>query len=187
MLGPPAEVFTPTGIVKYFGFLQIYDRQSVIGGIGQAWTLCVEVSFYVMVPLWAWGLRRLPSDSPRRWLQTELAMLAGLVAFSILWKVEHPQGPHAGQAAGALVPALAARVRRPLRDRHDDRGAERRVGGAAGPTPDRRDHRPDAVGALARWPLIGFAILGYQSRRGAARAGAATRSRATSSRGSSAA
>jgi len=163
MLGIQAEVFTPTGIVKYFGFLQIYDRQSVIGGIGQAWTLCVEVTFYVMVPLWAWWLRRLPSGSPKRWLSTELAMLAGLAAFSILWKIEIPK---------ILTPdkplALSSQLSLPGFADYFAIGmaiAVLSVAWAARPA------KPRIVGIIDRMPwlpwllaLIGFAILGYQSK-----------------------
>jgi peptidoglycan/LPS O-acetylase OafA/YrhL len=77
-----SDVFTPRGIVTYFGFLQIYDTQTIVGGIGPAWTLCVEVSFYAALPLWALLLRRVRGD----FLLTELGMLAALAAGSLAWK-----------------------------------------------------------------------------------------------------
>ncbi|HEX7132512.1 MAG TPA: acyltransferase [Iamia sp.] len=39
--------------------LQPYDRLTVYGGIFQAWTLSVEVAFYLLVPVWAAGVRRI--------------------------------------------------------------------------------------------------------------------------------
>ncbi len=89
MLGEQAEVFTPRGIVTYFGFLQIYDANTVIGGIGQAWTLCIEVTFYAALPLWALGARRLlpRGDGVGTVVRWELVALAGLFAFSVAWKL----------------------------------------------------------------------------------------------------
>jgi peptidoglycan/LPS O-acetylase OafA/YrhL len=70
---------------RYAFFLQLYDPETLGRGIPVAWTLCVEVSFYLLLPLWVFGLRR--AGGPR----TELAALA-LVA-----------------GAGALVQIAAAR------------------------------------------------------------------------------
>jgi peptidoglycan/LPS O-acetylase OafA/YrhL len=129
------DVFTPRGIVQYFGFLQIYSADTYIGGIGQAWTLCVEVSFYVVLPLWAWGARRLlPGGSVERVLRWELVALAGLFLFGVVFKLvlERLIGPDdpgwavsrlilpnyadqfaVGMAAGALSAALTAGLRPP--------------------------------------------------------------------------
>ncbi len=38
---------------RYYGYLQIYSNRTDGGGIPVAWTLCVEVSFYVLLPLFA--------------------------------------------------------------------------------------------------------------------------------------
>ena len=38
---------------RYYLFLQIYSRDYTLGGIVQAWSLCTEVSFYLVIPLWA--------------------------------------------------------------------------------------------------------------------------------------
>src|SRR4051794_21878306 len=56
-VGYPA-IFSAQGIPAYFGFLQIYSPDTAGGGINVAWTLCVEVSFYAFLPLWALALRR---------------------------------------------------------------------------------------------------------------------------------
>jgi peptidoglycan/LPS O-acetylase OafA/YrhL len=44
---------------RYYLFLQLYWQDSVTGGIPVAWTLCVEASFYLLLPLWALAVRRL--------------------------------------------------------------------------------------------------------------------------------
>ena len=80
-------VFTPGGIVRYFGLLQVYDSRTVLGGIGQAWTLCIEAAFYVLLPLWALALRRRPAASRDSFLRGELALLAGVVLASTAWKL----------------------------------------------------------------------------------------------------
>lgn len=92
MLGITAEVFTPPkNIVIYFGFLQVYQRETIIGGIGPAWTLCIEVSFYVAILVWAWLLRRVPARADAGRLRWELAALVALIAFSIAWKIVVPK------------------------------------------------------------------------------------------------
>ena len=42
----------------YFGLLQTFRSDTMFGGISQAWTLSVELSFYVFLPLWAWAIHR---------------------------------------------------------------------------------------------------------------------------------
>ena len=86
-LGLPG-VFTETGIPTYYGFAQVYDAPRAGGGIAQAWTLCVEVTFYAFLPLWALAMRRLPGRAdPRRLLAGELTGLAALFLASQAYKV----------------------------------------------------------------------------------------------------
>ena len=111
MLGIEAEVFTPSGIVTYFGFLQIYDLSTVVGGIGQAWTLCIEVTFYVALVFWAFGARSLPGGDARQVVRWELVTLAGLFAFSVLWQLvvspAFTPGDRGYLAAQISLPAFA--------------------------------------------------------------------------------
>jgi peptidoglycan/LPS O-acetylase OafA/YrhL len=72
---------------RYYGYLQLYSQRTLGGGIPVAWTLCVEVTFYIAMPIWAAAIRRLAGG---RWLRYELAALA-------LW-----------MALGALVQLAAA-------------------------------------------------------------------------------
>ena len=75
-------VFTASGIPIYYGFGQIYDAKRSLGGIGQAWTLCVEVTFYAFLPLWALLLRRLGGEGDRRRILRQ-----ELLALGLLWLV----------------------------------------------------------------------------------------------------
>jgi peptidoglycan/LPS O-acetylase OafA/YrhL len=38
---------------RYYFFLQLYDSDTLTRGIPVTWTLCVEVTFYLALPLWA--------------------------------------------------------------------------------------------------------------------------------------
>ena len=69
-------------LVTYYGFGQIYSQDTLTGGLVQAWTLCVEVTFYAFLPCGrgcCGGARR-----PRAILRREA--LAGLAAASLAWK-----------------------------------------------------------------------------------------------------
>jgi peptidoglycan/LPS O-acetylase OafA/YrhL len=62
---------------RYYFFLQVYSSDTVGGGIPVAWSLCVEVTFYTLLPLWAIAVRHAPRGTgPRAWMWTELAGLA---------------------------------------------------------------------------------------------------------------
>lgn len=43
----------------FYGFGQVYSSDTITGGIGVAWTLAVEVTFYAVLPLFAWLAGRL--------------------------------------------------------------------------------------------------------------------------------
>ena len=82
-----AGAFALSRVPTYYGFAQIYSTATYAGGLGQAWTLCVEVTFYAMLPLWVLAMRALPKPSGADvWLRQELACLAGLFAFSVAYK-----------------------------------------------------------------------------------------------------
>lgn len=69
---------------RYYLFLQAYSQDTFGGGIPVAWTLCVEVAFYVSLPLWAMAVGRLRLGSgARAWLWGESAALALLAAGGI--------------------------------------------------------------------------------------------------------
>lgn len=78
-------------LIIYYGFLQIYWNDTVVGGLQQAWSLATEASFYVFLPLWAALLRRLTraGESRDSMLRTELFGLAvlGLVGLGFRYAV----------------------------------------------------------------------------------------------------
>jgi len=62
---------------RYYGFLQIYDAHTFDQGLGVAWTLCIEVTFYALLPLYA-----LLATKVRR----EAWLLGGLALASIVFR-----------------------------------------------------------------------------------------------------
>ncbi len=48
-----ASVHGVSGFLENAFFLQVYSRQWVFHGITQAWSLCIEVTFYLALPVWA--------------------------------------------------------------------------------------------------------------------------------------
>ena len=80
-----SPVFTTEGVVRYFGFLQIYDSDTLLGGISAAWTLCVEMTFYAFLPLWALLMQRLPYRSRQGFVRSELVGLAVLFLIGLVW------------------------------------------------------------------------------------------------------
>lgn len=61
----------------YYGFMQIYDTVTEFQGLKPAWSLCVEVSFYILLPVFAWAMWRTQRGRPvRAQVRTELILLA---------------------------------------------------------------------------------------------------------------
>jgi peptidoglycan/LPS O-acetylase OafA/YrhL len=85
----------------YLGFAQIYFPSHVLTGLSQAWSLCTEMTFYLLLPAWAlfMGTR---SRSPRDQLRLELFGLAGLAAFSFAFRIVVLSFPHG--YAGEIMP-----------------------------------------------------------------------------------
>jgi peptidoglycan/LPS O-acetylase OafA/YrhL len=66
---------------RYYFFLQLYDARTFGQGLPVAWTLCVEVTFYLALPLWALAMQHVRLGSgPRAWARGQLAALALLAA-----------------------------------------------------------------------------------------------------------
>jgi peptidoglycan/LPS O-acetylase OafA/YrhL len=63
---------------RYYFFLQLYSDDTMGRGIPVAWTLCVEVSFYLLLPFWALAARR---------MRAELGGLAVIAAVGIAVQV----------------------------------------------------------------------------------------------------
>jgi peptidoglycan/LPS O-acetylase OafA/YrhL len=87
---------------RYLLLVQSYSKDTVAGGLPQAWTLCIEIAFYAFLPLWAAAVRRLRAP--------ELPALALLFAVSIAYKLivlGAALGPHVG-AVDPWIIALPA-------------------------------------------------------------------------------
>lgn len=80
VLGRDGVLEWPGGLL-YFGLAQAYDAEHFTGGIGQAWTLTVEVAFYAALPVLALVARRLTG------LRGEVLLLGGMVAVSVVWRM----------------------------------------------------------------------------------------------------
>lgn len=70
----------------YLGFAQIYSPRYVLTGITQAWSLCTEMSFYLLLPLYAALLVRKRRPG-REQLRVEVAGLVALVAISFAYRI----------------------------------------------------------------------------------------------------
>jgi peptidoglycan/LPS O-acetylase OafA/YrhL len=72
----------------YYGFLQVYSADTILKGIGPAWSLCTEVVFYIALPFLAALLGRVT------W-RTELWLLGalGLASFGFRAGIELTDGP----------------------------------------------------------------------------------------------
>jgi len=94
------EVMSLRGAVTYFGFLQLYSTNpsTVTGGIGPAWTLCVEVTFYALLPLLALSVRRIAGAGARSTVRSELTMCAALALVAVGWEVAIPAVVPVGNA-----------------------------------------------------------------------------------------
>ncbi|HVP01134.1 MAG TPA: acyltransferase [Solirubrobacteraceae bacterium] len=82
--------------LRYYTFTQIYWLDSTTKGIGPAWTLCVEVSFYLVLPLLAALIARL-ARGRAHWVRIELGVLAVLTLACLVLR-------SALQAAGGFSP-----------------------------------------------------------------------------------
>jgi peptidoglycan/LPS O-acetylase OafA/YrhL len=124
----------PSGLLDYFGFLQIYGSPETQGrGISVAWSLDVEVTFYVALPLLALAARGLARRLRGR-LTADAVLCLSMYVLSGVYQdvILHAISPHNGRilallsilpgsldlfAAGMFLAALSAdyeRRRQPL-------------------------------------------------------------------------
>jgi peptidoglycan/LPS O-acetylase OafA/YrhL len=69
----------------FYGFGQIYSPGAVFDGIPLAWTLCIEVTFYAFLPVYALALRRLARGRSSIW-RVEAVALAVLFFAGLAWR-----------------------------------------------------------------------------------------------------
>jgi peptidoglycan/LPS O-acetylase OafA/YrhL len=71
----------------YYGFAQVYSDRWVLNGIGAAWTLCSEVIFYLVLPVYAASVAlALRRRSRRVQMWAELALLSALSLASLAYR-----------------------------------------------------------------------------------------------------
>jgi peptidoglycan/LPS O-acetylase OafA/YrhL len=153
---PPADIFSGTGIVRYYGYTQIYAANTRAGGIPQAWSLDTEVVFYILLPLYIllalWLARRY-----RIGWRGELMLLGGIFVLSWVYKVvavgadDDGLIPNTPEALYSWLPAYAD---------HFALGMMLAVGSVVVAT---RDRQPRWVEVIDRRPWIPWlvAFLAY--------------------------
>jgi peptidoglycan/LPS O-acetylase OafA/YrhL len=67
---------------RYYGLLQVYEAHSATGGMRVAWTLCIEVTFYLFLPVYAYLVGRFATKMRR-----ELLVLGGLAGLTWGWRL----------------------------------------------------------------------------------------------------
>lgn len=79
-------VLSPDGL-RYWLFGQIYWEDSIGKGLVPAWSLCVEITFYAFLPLWAWAMRRaFRAPDPVRRSRDLLLAIAAMGVASLAYK-----------------------------------------------------------------------------------------------------
>lgn len=100
---PSALVLTPN-VWRYYLLTQIYEPGTVLGGLGVAWSLCVEMSFYVTLPALAWAMARLVRGAPARGVATrQLGALGVLGGASLAARWLYAGRPAASIPHGGFV------------------------------------------------------------------------------------
>ncbi|HZJ27482.1 MAG TPA: acyltransferase [Acidimicrobiia bacterium] len=74
--------------ISHLALVQVYQPDQFFRGITQTWTLHVELSFYLFLPVYAWALRRVAARTGiRDHLRVEVAGLAVLAAVGVVSNV----------------------------------------------------------------------------------------------------
>jgi peptidoglycan/LPS O-acetylase OafA/YrhL len=69
----------------YFGLLQSWSKETIISGVGVAWSLSVEMAFYVLLPVYALFMARLLGRRDRdTQARTELILLAASAVVAVV-------------------------------------------------------------------------------------------------------
>ncbi len=82
------------GQLRFYGLLQVYWGDTVLGGLVQAWSLCTELSFYLFLPIWAAGISRVKGSVAVR-QRAHLIGLALLYVGAALFRAQLRAGGHA--------------------------------------------------------------------------------------------
>lgn len=83
----PVQAKTSTDYVVFFGLLQNYRTGMMLRGLGVAWTLVIEVSFYLVLPFLAVLLRSRPGRSTRARVVRQLTGLSLMYCLGLIVRV----------------------------------------------------------------------------------------------------
>ncbi len=80
-------LFGSPDVPLFYGLAQTWKQSTIGAGMSQAWTLCIEITFYAFLPLWAWAMRSVRGRDFEARLRGEIVALAGLFCVSVAYKV----------------------------------------------------------------------------------------------------
>jgi peptidoglycan/LPS O-acetylase OafA/YrhL len=84
-IGPFAAGVTGSNLWTFYGLSQVYNGRTLFQGLGVAWSLCVEVTFYAFLPLFAWLIARRGRGGDRgASVRVQLVWIAGAGAASLV-------------------------------------------------------------------------------------------------------
>jgi peptidoglycan/LPS O-acetylase OafA/YrhL len=111
LVGPFGAVLG-TSLWRYYALSEIYTPQGVLTGLGVAWSLCVELSFYALLPLFAALAARLArprGDRGRVRMQLILIVVAAMMSLALRGLVAGSLSaptPHSGTTLMVSLPGL---------------------------------------------------------------------------------
>jgi peptidoglycan/LPS O-acetylase OafA/YrhL len=79
-------------------FLQLYDPDTALKAVGQAWTLDIEVTYYAFLPLWVWLVTRARND-----LRGEALFVLGLIGLAFTWQIATLLGTDVANAESSAI------------------------------------------------------------------------------------
>ena len=80
------DVFGTNGFL-YYGFAQIYSPGLELRGLSVAWSLCIEVTLYAFLPIWALLVAQIPAGTAVARKQRELVTLTGLLVLGVVFRI----------------------------------------------------------------------------------------------------
>lgn len=80
-----ASLGSPSEMLRFYGLAQIYDRNTALGGLVVAWSLCTEATFYLYLPVHAAFMRRWGGKFDQK-VRGEFAACVGLYTVGVVFK-----------------------------------------------------------------------------------------------------
>jgi peptidoglycan/LPS O-acetylase OafA/YrhL len=155
-----SDLWNPYELVRNYGFLQLYYGAGFNDVIPQAWTLSVELSFYLLLPLWVALMRRTPGRDFEGRMRSELIAVGGVVVASLVYTAvlvySHAVDP---------IPYAPKRLLASLPGYMDHIGLGMLLAVVSVWVLDRDGELPRPLRTLARYPSVawGIAIAAFAS------------------------